>query len=178
MVERIRTSLWTREADVEVVFVLIDNDGGGIFHMLPVREHEPHFTPYFATPHGLDFRHSAELFGLEGIVNQMVVVPEQGVTPDDLGRLMFGRPGVAAVESVRDVVKRRGLLSDIASAITQTGTNIQSAEMHSVEGGMNGAFVVEVQDLAGHTAKAAFVIDESPESEHVLELPYPAEMRR
>ena len=56
--------LWTREADVEVVFVLIDNDGGGIFHMLPVRGHEPHFTPYFATPHGLDFRHSAELFGL------------------------------------------------------------------------------------------------------------------
>ena len=43
---------------------------------------------------------------------------------------------------------RRGLLSDVATAITSTGTNIQSAEMHSVEGGMNGAFVVEVQDLA------------------------------
>jgi GTP pyrophosphokinase len=52
---------------------------------------------------------------------------------------------------VRVVVEgndRRGLLSDVASAITGTGTNIQSAEMHSVEGGMNGAFVVEVQDLA------------------------------
>lgn len=42
---------------------------------------------------------------------------------------------------------RRGLLSDIASAITGTGTNIQSAEIKAVEGGMNGAFVVEVQDL-------------------------------
>jgi GTP pyrophosphokinase len=43
---------------------------------------------------------------------------------------------------------RRGLLSDVASAITATGTNMKSAEMHAVEGGMNGAFVVEVHDLA------------------------------
>ena len=57
--------LWSREADVAVTFVLIDNDGGGIFHELPVVTHEPHFTRYFATPHGLDFRHAAELHGLE-----------------------------------------------------------------------------------------------------------------
>jgi GTP pyrophosphokinase len=43
---------------------------------------------------------------------------------------------------------RRGLLSELASAISSTGTNIQSAEIKSVEGGMTGAFVVEVQDLA------------------------------
>jgi len=48
----------------DVVLVVIHNDGGGIFHMLPVREHEPAFTPFFATPHGLDFRHAAELYGL------------------------------------------------------------------------------------------------------------------
>jgi GTP diphosphokinase / guanosine-3',5'-bis(diphosphate) 3'-diphosphatase len=42
---------------------------------------------------------------------------------------------------------RRGLLSDVASAITGTGTNMQSAEMRAVEGGMTGAFVVEIQDL-------------------------------
>jgi len=42
---------------------------------------------------------------------------------------------------------RRGLLSDVASAISGTGTNIQSAEMRAVEGGMTGAFVVEVHDL-------------------------------
>jgi 2-succinyl-5-enolpyruvyl-6-hydroxy-3-cyclohexene-1-carboxylate synthase len=57
--------LWHRERDATVVFVLIDNDGGGIFHMLPVSAHEPHFTPYVATPHGLDLRHSAALHGLE-----------------------------------------------------------------------------------------------------------------
>ena len=51
---------------------------------------------------------------------------------------------------VRVVVEgtdRRGLLSDIAAAISSTGTNIGSAEIKSVEGGMTGAFVVEVQDL-------------------------------
>jgi GTP pyrophosphokinase len=42
---------------------------------------------------------------------------------------------------------RRGLLSDIATAISETGTNIQSAEIQSVEGGMNGSFAVEVQNL-------------------------------
>jgi predicted amino acid-binding ACT domain protein len=55
------------------------------------------------------------------------------------------------VSTTRIVVEgndRRGLLSDVASAITSTGTNIQSAEMKAVEGGMTGAFVVEVQDLA------------------------------
>jgi 2-succinyl-5-enolpyruvyl-6-hydroxy-3-cyclohexene-1-carboxylate synthase len=57
--------LWSREPDAAVTFVLVDNDGGGIFHALPVAEHEPHFTRYFATPHGLDFRHAAELHGIE-----------------------------------------------------------------------------------------------------------------
>jgi GTP pyrophosphokinase len=51
---------------------------------------------------------------------------------------------------VRVVVEgtdRRGLLSDIADAISTTGTNISSAEIHAVEGGMAGSFVVEVHDL-------------------------------
>lgn len=56
--------LWSRERDAPVVFVLVDNDGGGIFHMLPIAEHEPHFTEYFATPHGLDLSRAAELHGI------------------------------------------------------------------------------------------------------------------
>ncbi len=42
---------------------------------------------------------------------------------------------------------RRGLLSDIAKSISETGTNIQHADIRSVDGGMMGEFVVEVQDL-------------------------------
>ena len=43
---------------------------------------------------------------------------------------------------------RRGLLGDIANAVTKTATNISSAEIHGVEGGMTGSFVVEVENLA------------------------------
>jgi len=43
---------------------------------------------------------------------------------------------------------RRGLLTDVAKAITDTGTDISHADMRTTEGGMNGEFVVEVRDLA------------------------------
>jgi GTP pyrophosphokinase len=43
---------------------------------------------------------------------------------------------------------RRGLLSDVAKAITDTGTHNQHADMRVLDGGMNGEFAVEVQDLA------------------------------
>ena len=49
---------------LDIIFIVINNDGGGIFHMLPIRDHKPEFTRYFATPHGLDLRHAADLYGI------------------------------------------------------------------------------------------------------------------
>jgi GTP pyrophosphokinase len=43
---------------------------------------------------------------------------------------------------------RRGLLSDVAKAISETGTDISHADMRASSGGMQGEFVVEVRDLA------------------------------
>lgn len=43
---------------------------------------------------------------------------------------------------------RRGLLSDVAQAISDTGTDISHADMRASAGGMHGEFVVEVRDLA------------------------------
>jgi GTP pyrophosphokinase len=40
------------------------------------------------------------------------------------------------------------LFADIARAVSDTGTNIQSASITAVEGGMQGQFVVEVENLA------------------------------
>ncbi len=48
-----------------VVAVVLNNDGGGIFHFLPIAEHKEVFEPYFGTPHGLTFEHAARLFGLD-----------------------------------------------------------------------------------------------------------------
>jgi GTP pyrophosphokinase len=42
---------------------------------------------------------------------------------------------------------RRGLLSDIARQIAETGTNIQHADIRAADTGMLGEFVVEVRDL-------------------------------
>lgn len=43
---------------------------------------------------------------------------------------------------------RRGLLTDVAKAISDTGTDISHADMRVAEGGMNGEFIVEVRDLS------------------------------
>ena len=43
---------------------------------------------------------------------------------------------------------RRGLLSDVAKAITDTGTDISNADMRTTDGGMSGEFSIEVKDLA------------------------------
>ena len=51
--------------DVDATIVLINNDGGGIFHKLPVEEFEPTFTEQFKTPHGLDFEPTGELYDAE-----------------------------------------------------------------------------------------------------------------
>jgi len=48
----------------KVDFVVVNNDGGGIFHLLPVRDCEPHFTRFVATPHGLEPERIAALHGL------------------------------------------------------------------------------------------------------------------
>jgi 2-succinyl-5-enolpyruvyl-6-hydroxy-3-cyclohexene-1-carboxylate synthase len=48
---------------VKLTVVLLDNDGGGIFHFLPVAGEGDDFVEHVATPHGLDFAHAAALFG-------------------------------------------------------------------------------------------------------------------
>ena len=49
---------------VEATVVLLNNDGGGIFHILPIEAYEPPFTSQFVTPHGLDFEPTSDLYDL------------------------------------------------------------------------------------------------------------------
>jgi 2-succinyl-5-enolpyruvyl-6-hydroxy-3-cyclohexene-1-carboxylate synthase len=48
---------------LNLTVVLLHNDGGGIFHFLPVAGEGDAFVEHVATPHGLDFAHAAALFG-------------------------------------------------------------------------------------------------------------------
>lgn len=44
--------------------IVLNNNGGGIFHRLPVARLEPPFTQLFLTPHDLNFEHAAALYNL------------------------------------------------------------------------------------------------------------------
>ncbi len=54
-----------RRLSLDVTIVLVNNDGGGIFHFLPVSGESDAFEEHVATPHGLDFAKAAALYGLE-----------------------------------------------------------------------------------------------------------------
>ena len=55
--------LIARKHALNLTVVVVNNDGGGIFHFLPVAERTPHFEALFGTPHGADLTHLAALAG-------------------------------------------------------------------------------------------------------------------
>ena len=53
-----------REGLARATIVIINNDGGGVFSLLPIARHHDMFERYFGTPHGLDFSSAAKLYGI------------------------------------------------------------------------------------------------------------------
>ena len=58
-----------RNMPAPMAVVLLNNDGGGIFSLLPLAQDDSparkQATEYFTTPHGLDAQHAAAMFGLD-----------------------------------------------------------------------------------------------------------------
>jgi 2-succinyl-5-enolpyruvyl-6-hydroxy-3-cyclohexene-1-carboxylate synthase len=52
-----------RRTDLAITIVLVNNDGGGIFHFLPVAGERDAFERHVATPHGLRFAEVAAAYG-------------------------------------------------------------------------------------------------------------------
>lgn len=50
-----------------LTIVLINNNGGGIFELLPIAQFEPPFTEFFATPQTIDFAQLCRTYGVEHI---------------------------------------------------------------------------------------------------------------
>jgi 2-succinyl-5-enolpyruvyl-6-hydroxy-3-cyclohexene-1-carboxylate synthase len=94
--------LWSREPDAPVVFVVVDNDGGGIFQRLPIAGHEPAFTRFFATPHGVEPRFAAEAHGID---YDEVAVAYVGAAVE--GRLDAGASAILRVRTDRLANLRR-----------------------------------------------------------------------
>ncbi len=55
--------LAARRLGPALTIVLLNNDGGGIFHFLAVAGETDAFEEHVATPHGLEFEHAATLYG-------------------------------------------------------------------------------------------------------------------
>ena len=57
--------LAVKRCDVPITIVLLNNNGGGIFYRLPIREFDPVFTDLFVTPHGIEFEPVVRMYGLD-----------------------------------------------------------------------------------------------------------------
>lgn len=61
--------LAARHLQGQLTIVLINNDGGGIFGMLPIANYDPPFEEFFATPQGIDF---AKLCATYGVAHERI----------------------------------------------------------------------------------------------------------
>jgi 2-succinyl-5-enolpyruvyl-6-hydroxy-3-cyclohexene-1-carboxylate synthase len=117
-----------QSAEVPVVLVVVNNDGGGIFQTLPVRDNEPAFTRFFSTPHGMDFRHAAALYGLRYGKADDLEVLEQKVTT----ALASGVSTLLEVQTNKEVTHRRrkAVIDAVVSSVDRLwpGTDGPAAE--------------------------------------------------
>ena len=103
--------LAARRTGLELTIVLLDNDGGGIFHFLPVAGERDAFEQHVATPHGLDFAAAAALFGC---------AHEAATTPDGLREALarsLGSGATTVLEVRTDRVANRELHGAVERAL-------------------------------------------------------------
>ena len=84
-----------RRLGLPLTIVLLNNDGGGIFHFLPVAGERDAFEEHVATPHGLDFAHAAALYGC-GYVR-----------PGDAAELARARSGARSTAPATTIIEVR-----------------------------------------------------------------------
>ncbi len=100
--------------DVDATIVLINNDGGGIFHMLPIASYDPPFTSQFVTPHGLDFEPTGDLYDLsfarvEGGDREAFREAYAEATAADGSHVVEVRTDAEASNRVRDRLRERAV---------------------------------------------------------------------
>jgi 2-succinyl-5-enolpyruvyl-6-hydroxy-3-cyclohexene-1-carboxylate synthase len=60
--------LATKKYNISLTVILLNNDGGGIFNLLPISKFENTFEEFFGTAHGLDFAPIINAYGCEHIL--------------------------------------------------------------------------------------------------------------
>jgi 2-succinyl-5-enolpyruvyl-6-hydroxy-3-cyclohexene-1-carboxylate synthase len=98
----------------DVVFVVVDNGGGGLFDLLPQAEHAPDFERLFVAPHGLDLARLGSAYHLNAVVAEDVDAI-RGTLP---GRLTGGGAHLLVIPVNRETdLKARRALDDTARAV-------------------------------------------------------------
>lgn len=80
------------ECAPSIVIVLLNNDGGGIFDMLPQRSDEAYFERLFLTPQEVDFQAAARAFSVPYCRAETVAAF------DEAYRAALGVPGISLIE--------------------------------------------------------------------------------
>ncbi|MGB1285582.1 MAG: 2-succinyl-5-enolpyruvyl-6-hydroxy-3-cyclohexene-1-carboxylic-acid synthase [Aggregatilineales bacterium] len=107
---------------IPVTIVLINNDGGGIFNRLPIKNYEPEFTEYFITPHGLDFSHAAKLYGLDYVQLDIYAAGTRQAFREAFTASVTGRKSTIIElrsDSKRDEARRQAIVQAVHSAIQE-----------------------------------------------------------
>lgn len=102
-----------RKYGLDATIVLMNNDGGGIFHFLPQVKHVDVFEEFFATPTGLDFRLVVEMFG------GCVVRPESAAGLAEALRESWNRPGLTVIEVRTERSENRRLHEKIWALVVE-----------------------------------------------------------
>jgi len=96
---------------VPVTVIVVNNDGGNIFSLLPIAEHTDVFERFFRMPHGLYFDRAAEMFGLSySLVDSMTSFTEAYTTAEE-------GDGSRLIEAVVEPAGTRRTHNDIVAAI-------------------------------------------------------------
>lgn len=108
-----------RRLNIPLIIVCINNDGGGIFHRLPIAQHEPPFRDLFVMPHGLTFEHAAQMFDIPYTLAQM------GEDFRTAFKAALNAGGPALIEVPSDAAKfeqqRKQLIDTVAQRIKESG---------------------------------------------------------
>lgn len=111
-----------------VTFVVINNDGGGIFRQLPIAHHDPPFTDLFLTPHGLTFGPAAEMYGLA----YRAVADEDGLANalTDLGIATGPTLIEIKTDGQQDYQQMRAVSAAVRAAVSKTLSPSLLASLH------------------------------------------------
>ncbi|MFV1987545.1 MAG: hypothetical protein ACC682_09685, partial [Gemmatimonadota bacterium] len=115
-----------QEAAIQIV--VIQNRGGGIFHMLPIRDFDPPFIPHIVMPHDVDI---GAVAGAAGIAHRLIESIEDLVAELEAG---WASGGIRIVEVRTDReenhARRRAALEAAAEAASERLAAGQAGPAH------------------------------------------------